>query len=123
MSTSLREAHITLDAVASPDMVRAAGIRKEDLALFINRVPTGGEADAGDLSLPVLARQSGGQILVDNKDIAGAVAACIADADAYYALAFDSTAATAASEYRAVNVKVNQPGVSVRTRTAYFSQP
>jgi len=123
MSTSLREAHMTLDAVASPDMVRAAGMRREDYPLFLSRAPTGGEADAGHLSLPVLATQTGGRVLEDSKDIAGAVAACIADADAYYELSFDSPAAATAGEYRPLEVKVNKPGLSDRTRTAYFAQP
>jgi hypothetical protein len=66
---------------------------------------------------------TGGRVLDGSKDISAGVAACLADADSYYALSFDSAPAVKTGEYHSLEVMVNKPGATVRTSTAYYSQP
>ena len=60
--------------------------------------------------LQVLAHQSGGQILTEGNDLEGEIAKCIADADSYYVLSFDSPPAAALGEFHSLQVKVEQAG-------------
>lgn len=123
LSASLQQAQVTLDAVASPDILRSAGLLRDDFHnASIAGAPATDRASAANMSLPILASQSGGQIL-DSKDLAGEIAASIADAESYYVLTFDTAPAAGAGEYHALEVKVNKPGLTVRTNTAYFAQP
>ena len=123
LSTALREAQITLDAVFSPDLFRTVQARSDHDDAFFNGVPSKDQVTASSMGLQVLAHQSGGQILVVGKNLEGEIAQCIADADSYYVLSFDSPAATALGEFHSLQVKVNQPGLQVRTNTAYYGQP
>jgi VWFA-related protein len=123
ISTSLREANMTLDAVASPEMLHSAGIRSEDIGSFLKSRPRDGEADGGNLALPVLAFESGGRVAENSKDLGGAIAECVNDTDLYYVLSFDSAAAANAGEYHSLELKLARPGLSVRTLTAYYGQP
>ena len=123
LSTTLREAQITLDAVFSPDLFRTVEARSDhDDALF-NGVSSKEQVTASSMGLQVLAHQSGGQVLVVGKNLEGEIAQCIADADSYYVLSFDSPAATVPGEFHSLQVKVNKPGMRVRTNTAYYAQP
>jgi VWFA-related protein len=123
LSTSLREAQVTLDAVSSPHLIRDVALDREESSAFLNRAPKPDEASASNFALPVLAYQTGGQVLEDNNDIAHDIAACIRDAESYYAVSFDSVPAAEGPEYHSIRVQVDQPGLTVRTSTAYYSQP
>ncbi len=123
LSTSLREAQITLDAVFSPDLFRTVQARSDHDDAFFNGVPSKEQVTASSMGLQVLAHQSGGQILVVGKNLEGEIAQCIADADSYYVLSFDSPPAAALGEFHSLQVKVNRPGLTVRTNTAYYGQP
>jgi VWFA-related protein len=122
LSTSLREAQVTLNAVSSPNLTRDVGFELEEKTASLDRAPKADEATAGNFALPVLAYQTGGQVLVD-KDIAADIAACIKDAESYYAVSFDSAPTIEGPQYHSIQVRVNQPGLTVRTTTAYYSQP
>jgi VWFA-related protein len=123
LSTTLREAQVTLDAVSSPDSFRVDESLRDHDRKYFNGVPAEDEVTSGSMALPVLAHQSGGQILKDGKDLAREIAACVADADSYYALAFDSAVAVTPGEYHSLEVKVNKLGMTVRTNTVYYAQP
>ncbi len=119
VSTRLREAQVTLDAVDSPDDLSPntpgpeaffAGIANED------------QIRAGNLGLHALAHQTGGHIVTDARDVAGQISACIADAESYYALSFDSPPAAAFGEFHSLAVKVDKPGLNVRTNTIYYAE-
>jgi hypothetical protein len=71
----------------------------------------------------VLAVQTGGLALTASNDIAGQIAQCVADADTFYTLTVDATAADRPNEYHATEVKVATPGLTVRTRNGYYAQP
>jgi VWFA-related protein len=123
LSLNLQQAQVTMDAVVSPDILRSAGLLLDDYhkASLIG-VPTTDQASPANMSLPILAWQSGGQIL-DSKDLAGEIAASIADAESYYVLSFDAAPVAGAVEYHPLEVKVSKPGLTVRTNAAYFVQP
>ena len=120
---TMQEAQVTLDVVAPPSLVHGAALRKTSWQTFANGVQAPDEASPADLALPVLSSLSGGQVVAESRNIAGGIAAAVADADSYYALEFDSPAAQGTAEFHSLEIKVDQPGSIVRGGTAYFTQP
>jgi len=123
LASELRKAQITLDAVSSPKMLRAAKLRPDYYQAFLNGVTTFDQVASGYLALPVLAYQSGGQILDESEDLAADIDKCIADAGSYYVLSFDSTAVGNPDEYHSLQVKVNKSGLTIRTNRSYYAEP
>jgi VWFA-related protein len=121
VSTELREGQVTLDAVASPDQSDPNTGNARDFDFF-DGVAKGDQARAGNLGLHALAHQTGGIILTDERDVAGQLKQCVADAESYYVLTFDTPAAPAFGEYHALDVKVDKPGLNVRTNTLYYAE-
>ena len=122
LSMALREAQVTLDAIASPDeSINPETPNLRDFDFFAG-VASEDQVRAGNLGLHALAHQTGGNILVDARDVAGQLKQCVTDAEAYYVLAFDSPAAAAFGEYHALGVKVDKPGLDVRTNTIYYGE-
>jgi VWFA-related protein len=124
LSTALREAQITLDAVTPKDFFHTVELRDDHDNSYFNGVPAEPEATAGSLGLQNFAHQSGGLILEGTKNVASDLATCIDDADSYYVLSFD-TAPTSIefAQYHPLQVKINRPGLTARTNTLYYSQP
>jgi len=121
-STALRLARITLYSI-DPVGVENADTSSDSLyEEFLKPVTTVKKAQAGNLALQVLARQSGGLALRSSNDITDQLNRCLADADAYYTLAVDTTPADHPDLYHAVEVKVS-PGLIARTRDGYYVQP
>jgi len=123
LSNAMREAQVTLDAVFSPDLFRTIELRTDRDNTFFNGIPNEDEVAASSLGLQVLAHQSGGLILTESKDLAEEIAVCIADAESYYVLSFDSPPAARPGELHSIRVKMNRPGLTARTNTAYYAQP
>jgi VWFA-related protein len=123
LSTGIREAQMTLDTVATPDLLHNDGLSAGYYSPFLAAVTASAQANAGNLSLPVLATQSGGQVLDDSKDITAGIAACLADADSWYEFSFESTPSAEPDEYHALQVNLNKPGLTARTNTAYYAEP
>jgi VWFA-related protein len=122
LSTALREGQVTLDAVSEHGIFETAEALGGHDEAFIDGTPSATEVTAGSLSLPVLAHQSGGQVLERNKSVADDIA-CIADAQSYYALSFNSAPTQQPNQYHSLHVEVDRPGLSVRTNTVYYAQP
>jgi VWFA-related protein len=126
-STELRLGHITLYNVV------ARGIASTDVSQFsyytsfLKGVKSPGQAFPPNLALAVLAVQSGGLVLDGNNDLADAMGKEIAksagDARSFYVLTFQPPHADHANEYHTLLIKVDQPGVTARTRTGYYAQP
>ena len=118
----LRAAQITLDAVSSPDAAR------EELANAKQPYPRAAAASPEsaapeNLALPVLAPQTGGRVIASSSDVVADLAKFLDDADWYYALSFSPPPAQNGVELRSLEVKVNRPGLNVRTTTCYYSEP
>lgn len=121
-SNLLRQARITLysvDPLGSADFDTRAYFWQE----YVGGVNKVYDANMGNLALQVLAVQSGGMALIVGNDIAAEVRKCVNDADAYYELSFVPLLDQKPNELNKVQVHVNKPGVDVRARQVYYSQP
>jgi VWFA-related protein len=126
-STALRLGHITLYNVVARGIEGNDVAQFSDYIAFLPGVKSVSQAYPQNLALSVLAVQSGGLVLNGSNDLAGAMANEIArsagDAQAFYVLTFQAPHADHADEYHTLQVKVDQPGVTSRTRTGYYAQP
>jgi hypothetical protein len=66
---------------------------------------------------------SGGRVFIAATDLKDAIASWVADASAYYVLTFAAARADQANEYHSLQVTVDKPGMTARTRTGYYAQP
>jgi VWFA-related protein len=123
MSDGLRQARITLYSIDPRGMSDAGSTRTFYYKEFLKGVPFAKRVRPGNLGLQVLAAQSGGLVLNSTNDLASAIADCVSDADAFYVLSFDSARADHANEFHALEVKVDKPGLTARTRMGYYAQP
>jgi VWFA-related protein len=127
ISTALRLGHITFYNVV------ARGVANTDVSQFwfytefVNGVKSMGQAYPPNLALPVLAVQSGGLVLNGSNDLPSAMANEIEtttnDGRVFYSLTFQGATAEKPNEYHSLSVRVDQPGVTARTRTGYYAQP
>jgi VWFA-related protein len=119
LSTALREARMTLY-----DVMPVSGVSRGDNYMqYVKGVRDINHVDIGDLYLPVLVIQTGGQNLIGSSDLASQIKSCIADAKTYYVLTYNQPPAAHPDEYHDIVVKVDKPGLKARTRTGYYSQP
>jgi VWFA-related protein len=81
------------------------------------------DAQYADLSLQVLAIQSGGLTITSNSDISGNIQKCLADANSWYEITFDPPPPDKPNEYHHIEVRLDQPGLIARARTGYYSNP
>jgi hypothetical protein len=77
----------------------------------------------GEGASKVIATQTGGRVFTSDTDLRDAIASCIADANAYYILTLPAARADYTNEYYSLQVTVDKPGVTTRTRTGYYAQP
>jgi VWFA-related protein len=122
LSTQLRQGRITLysvDPLGSNEGVARTTYYQD----FLKGVSKQSQVNVGDLSLQVLAVQSGGLALASDNDVASLLQKCLADTEAYYELSFVSAPADHRDEYHNLLVQVAKPGLTARTRTGYYAQP
>jgi VWFA-related protein len=122
LSTQLREARITLYSV-DPLGTREGLSRTFYYQGFLKGVSKSSQVNVGDLSLQVLAVQSGGLALASDNDVASLLQKCMTDTQAYYELSFVPAPADHRDEYHNLLVQVAKPGLTARTRTGYYAQP
>ncbi|MFZ0759421.1 MAG: VWA domain-containing protein [Candidatus Sulfotelmatobacter sp.] len=123
LSTALRQAQITLYSIDPLGTDDAGSLGNVYYQNFLHGVPSADRFQSGDLTIPVLAIQSGGQVLNRSNDVASLISNCVADAMSYYSLTFDSSPVVHPDEYHDLRVKIDKPGVVARTRTGYYAQP
>ena len=90
---------------------------------FLKGVTKPGQAEIGDLSLQVLATQSGGLVLNSSNDLERELRTCFAETKASYFLSFEGSPGEAENEYHHLEVVVGEPGLTARTKSAYYAQP
>ncbi len=122
LSTQLRVAKITLDDInpLGPGENLVMSTYYQD---FTKGVRKPGDVELADLSLQVLAAQSGGRVFTSDSDVAGNLARSATDGDGWYDVTFESAHAERANEYHHIEVDVAKPGTKVRTRDGYYAQP
>ena len=123
LSDELRRARITLYSIDPLGTEDAGGFQPVFYKQFLNGVKTPDQVRFGHLALQVLAAQSGGRVFNSNNDVAGEIATCDADANAFYVISFDGRPGDGPNEYHALAVKIDKPGLTVRTRAGYYAQP
>jgi VWFA-related protein len=121
-STQLRQARITLYSV-NPLGAGESVFRGSYYEEFLNGVSKPTQVNAGNLALPVLALQSGGRVLDFNNDLTALLQQCMSDIAPYYEISFDPALAERPNEYHHLEVKVDKPGLTARTRQNYYAQP
>jgi VWFA-related protein len=122
LSTQMREARVTLYSVDPLGTDDAGGFQTFYYENFLKGVVSPSKIENGDLGLQVIAAQSGGLVLNRNNDIASLIASCVADANAYYTLSFEAADADHQDEYHNLQIKIDKPGLTARTRTGYYAQ-
>ena len=122
-SDTLRQSRITLYAVDPLGMADAASFRSFYYESFLKGVPSARKVTYGNLALQVLATQSGGRVLNSNNNVANEIADCVRDHKAFYTISFEAPPADHPDEYHSLEVKVDKPGLTARTRTGYYAQP
>jgi VWFA-related protein len=123
LSIGLRDARVTLYSIDPLGTDDAGGLGSVYYQNFLAGVPSAEKFRSGDLTLGVIATQSGGQVLNRSNDVAALIGKCLADADSYYSLSFDSNPAAHPDEYHDVQVKIDKPGLVARTRMGYYAEP
>ncbi len=96
LSTQLRQNRITLYSIDPLGASEGVG-RNFYYRDFLKGVAKPGQVSFGDLSLQVLATQTGGLALTSSNDIVAQLQMCYADTQAYYELSFDPCLAIVAT--------------------------
>lgn len=123
LSAAMRKAHITLyniDPLGAGESIQSNGYFYQ---AFLKGVGKPNDVQLANLSLQVLAAQSGGLVLNGNNDVAGLLSRCMADTTAYYELSFEPATADHPNEYHQIQVKMADSGLAARTRQGYYAQP
>lgn len=119
-SNLLQQGRITLYSV-DPLGLNDFGNRTFFWQAFTKGISKPSQTDMGDLALEVLATQSGGLALNINNNVTALLQQCLADTTAYYELSFDPALGDQPNEYHHLEVKVDKPGVTARTRQGYYA--
>lgn len=116
----LEAAQITLDAIDP----RNAAPRSEIARVNLNAAPPAAPSPApGSFALQLLAQQTGGRSIEASTDLSADLNKLLDDAAWYYALSFNPPPAQSGVELRPIAVRVNRPGLTVRTATEYYAAP
>jgi VWFA-related protein len=121
LSTQLRESRVTLYAIDPIGANEGVG-RTFYYQEFLKGISKPSQVDVGDLGLQVLAIQSGGMALNSN-DTGALLQRCFADLDNYYEISFEPPPAETHDVYHHLEVTLDKPGITGRTRYGYYSQP
>ena len=126
-STELRLNHITLYNVETRGLANTSTAQYYDYQQFLSGAKSANDVYPAALSLQVLAVQTGGRVFNKSNDLPDAIAADIgqgvADASPFYVLSFAAGSAEKPNEYHSLQIKLDKPGLTARTRTGYYAQP
>jgi VWFA-related protein len=121
-SKELQRSNLTLYSI-NP-LGPGEGLAREDYyESFVKGISNPNQTDLGDLSLQVLAIQSGGLALNGSNDVVGALDRSVGDTKSWYEVTFETLAAEKPNEYHHIVVTVDKPGLTARTRDGYYAQP
>ena len=121
-STQLREANVTLYNINPLGVGEPLG-RTDYYRDFLKGVSKPGQTDIADLALQVLAVQSGGLAIESNSDVAGMLKRCLSDTESWYEITFSMPPAERPDEYHHIEIRLDKPGLTARTRDGYYAQP
>ncbi len=118
-TNSLREANIALYCIDPFDLGRTNPFQYQG---YLKGISAAKDATYPALGLQVLATHSGGQVLINGRDIAGSLMTAIREASEGYDLTFAPIPGDRVDEYHALDVRVDKPNVKVRTTSGYYAR-
>lgn len=121
LSDTLRKAQITLYTIDPRGMNDAGSIYTFLWENYVKPVRKPTQSDPGDLALQVLSMQTGGKVYFGSNDVAGEIAHCIEDAKSWYSVTFTGERGDQPNTWHDIQVKVDKPGLIVRTRNGYYT--
>ena len=119
LSTRMREAQTVLYNVSPIGASQDVGGESYYKA-FLKPVTKPVQVVMADLSLQVLAVQSGGLTLAGSNDLSGMLRQCPEDAKASYQITY--TPSQAKGPYHHLEIRLSQPGLTARTRQGYYEK-
>ncbi len=121
VSTALQQARVTLYSI---DPEGTGGLRnKFSYQSYLKPITAAKYVSAANMSLPVLVTHSGGLVLTTGNDIGAQIDDCTSDIKAYYVISFQSAPTERPNEYHDIELKIDKPGLTVRTSSGYYAQP
>lgn len=120
LTNGFRESRITLYCLDPLELGRTSPFYYQS---YLKGIASVKQAEYPNLALQVLAEHSGGQVLVNGKDITGDLNLAVRDESAGYELTFEPAPGDRANEYHALQVQVGKPNVKVRTVSGYYARP
>jgi VWFA-related protein len=119
-STRLREARITLSSVS---FWRNPGERYPYVR-YLDGVKSARSATANNLTVDVLAAQSGGQVLApEDNDLTPLIQDCVRNPDSFYTLSFAPAPTDQPDDYHRLSLEINRPGLVAHTSMGYYDEP
>ncbi len=120
-SNAMRGGDITLYSL-NPLGPSESLFRADYYEAFLRGIGNPNQTDIADLSVQVLALQSGG-LALNSSDVGSMIGKCLTDTGAWYELSFDPAPSEHANDYHHLEVKVDRPNLTVRTRDGYYGKP
>lgn len=122
ISTQLREANVSIYNI-NPLGPGENLTRADYYQAYTKGVSKPNQTDIADLGLQVLSLQSGGLALQGSTDVAGEIERSLKDVKSWYEITFPAAHSEKPNEYHHIEVKVDKPGATARTRDGYYAQP
>lgn len=122
ITDALRDAQATLDFVSTVDFEHAREFRHVNWTAVNEGASSARDTSTASLSLPALARQSGGLAFNRSKDLANDIGACLSGADHYYIVAFVPSPAPGKNELHSLSFKVDHAGATVSAPVLYYGE-
>jgi VWFA-related protein len=117
ITNGLREAHVTLYTLDPFELGRSNPFYYQS---YLKPVTKPGQAEYPDLALQVFSEHTGGLVQLTGNDIKGEINRALEDASAYYTLTFAPAPPGQSTEYHALRVQLDKPGLVVRTTAGYY---
>jgi VWFA-related protein len=120
LTNRLREANITLYCLDPFNLGRTNPFFYEGYRKAVTKID---QAQYPNLSLQVLAEHSGGLVIVNGNDIREEINTAVRDASSYYEIRFAAAHSADKTQYHALKIEVDKPGLVVRTTAGYYTLP
>lgn len=121
----MRHARITLYAVDPSRTPDFNTVDWEKYVDYLKPVLRPQDADIGNISVEVLAKNSGGLVLPFSGEtsLSQTLAHCMHDVNKNYFVAFATPVDPVPNQYHSLTITIDKPGLTVRTRAGFYSEP
>ncbi len=123
LSTGLRQARMTLYSIDPLGLAGVGTARARYYENFLKPLTDPNKAYLADLSLQVLAAQSGGGVLFGNDLIQSYLNRAIDDLSAFYTLTIEPAPSAQPGQFHSLEIKLSNPRLKAITRNGYYAQP